>query len=106
MNRLIIVCILLWPCVIFYILQATPQLVTSYLRFNTTLGMCFQTGAVMLRMQSATWLIEHFGVVSFLRMRGKLYSLLFANHDKTDQIQVNVYLAAMYFVAICLASIK
>ena len=106
MNQLIIVCILLWPCVIFYTLQATPQLVTSYLRFNSTISLCFQTGAVILRMQNAAWLIEHFGVFSFLCMRGKFYSLLFAKHDKADQIHVNVYLAAMNFVAICQASMK
>ena len=57
-------------------------------------------------MQDAAWLIEHFGVFSFLYMRGKFYSLLFAKHDKADQIHVNVYLAAMYFVAICQAYMK
>ena len=34
-------------------------------------------------------------------MRGKLYPLFIAKHDKADQIHVHVYLAAMYLVAIC-----
>ena len=62
---------------------------------------CFKTGTVMFEMLNVAGLKENFEVVSFLCMRGKLYPLFIAKHDKADQIHVHVYLAAMYLVATC-----
>ena len=53
----------------------------------------------MLRMLNVAGPKEHFAVVPFLCMRGKLYPLFIAEHDKADQIRVHVDLAAMYLVA-------